>query len=195
MLRAGLTGGIGSGKSLVARMLRILGVPVFEADREARKLMEQDPGLVRSVAERFGKEIYVQGRLDRKALAAVVFNDPVALRELNALVHPVTRQAFNTWAGDQKAPWVAMEAAILAETGGHKAFDTIIVVSAPEDVRLRRVMERDGVGEEAARARMRNQAQEEERLAIADHVILNDDHHLVIPQVLRIHEVLARSAS
>src|SRR5690606_38123260 len=130
----------------------------------------------------------------RKMLASVVFKDPTALKELNALVHPVVRKAFSHWADQQKSPYVVMEAAILAETGGHRAFDRVIVVSAPEELRMQRVMQRDGVEEEAVRSRMKNQASEEERLAIADHVIVNDGKQLVIPQVLSIHEeLLARS--
>ena len=193
MLRVGLTGGIGSGKSLIARILRILEVPVFEADVEAKKLMEQDPELIGSIKGRFGDHIYSGGKLDRKSLASVVFKDPAALKELNAIVHPVVRKAFSNWADRQNAPYVVMEAAILAETGGHSAFDRIIVVSAPEELRIQRVMQRDGVEEEAVRSRMKNQATEEERLAIADHVIVNDGKQMVLPQALSIH--VGRTAS
>ena len=194
MLRIGLTGGIGSGKSLIARILRILEVPVLEADAEAKKLMEQDPELIASIKGRFGDHVYSGGKLDRKGLASIVFKDPAALKELNALVHPAVRRSFTQWADRQNAHYVVMEAAILAETGGHSAFDRIIVVSAPEELRIQRVMQRDGVEEESVRSRMKNQASEEERLAIADHVIVNDGRQLVIPQVLSIHEeLLART--
>jgi dephospho-CoA kinase len=132
----------------------------------------------------------VHGVPDRKALAQLVFNDPKALADLNAIIHPVVRQAFRNWAAEQQAPYVVMEAAILAETGGHSAFDRIVVVSAPEALRVRRVMQRDGAGEPDVRARMRNQATEEQRLAIADHVIINDDTRLVIPQVIALHNTL-----
>ena len=194
MLRVGLTGGIGSGKSLIARILRILEVPVLEADAEAKTLMENDPGLIASIKERFGDHIYSGGKLDRKMLASVVFKDPAALKELNALVHPVVRKAFSHWADRQNASYVVMEAAILAETGGHSNFDRIIVVSAPEELRIQRVMKRDGVEEESVRSRLKNQATEEQRLAIADHVITNDEKQLVIPQVLSIHKELLAGA-
>ncbi len=190
MLKVGLTGGLGSGKSIVARVFGLIGVPVFEADAAGRQLLAEDPAVRAAIQERFGEAVVHHGTVDRKALAAVVFQDPQALADLNAIVHPAVRQAFRHWAEQQKAPYVLMEAAILAETGGHKAFDRVVVVSAPEPVRLKRVMARDRVTEAEVKARIRNQASEEDRLAIADHVIHNDDRHLVIPQVLQVHQAL-----
>ena len=190
MLKVGLTGGIGSGKSIVARVFGLLGVPVFEADAAGRQLLAVDPAVRGAIMERFGEAVVHHGAVDRKALAAVVFQDPQALADLNAIVHPAVRQAFRHWAEQQNAPYVLMEAAILFETGGHKAFDRVVVVSAPEPVRLKRVMARDRVTEAEVKARLRNQASEEDRLAIADHIIHNDDRHLVIPQVLQVHQAL-----
>ncbi len=190
MLKVAVTGGIGSGKSTVCRMFRVLGIPVFEADKVAKGCMVEDDGLRAAISERFGLSVIGGAGLDRQALATIVFNDPVALSDLNALVHPVVRKAFARWVGEQNTPYVIMEAAILAETGGHTAFDRVILVDAPESVRLARVMERDGVGEEAVLARMRNQASEEERLRIADEVVVNDGCRMVIPQVLAIHQAL-----
>lgn len=187
MLRVGLTGGIGSGKSTVCEVFRVLGIPVFEADLAGRELLANDPELRAAVIQRFGEGIYPDGKVDRKALARVVFNDPAALAALNALVHPAVRAAFRTWADEQAAPYVVMESAILADTGRHTAYDQVVVVSAPEDLRVHRVMLRDGVGEEAVRDRVRNQVSEAERLRIAHHVIHNDDRQLVIPQVLAVH--------
>jgi dephospho-CoA kinase len=195
MLRVGLTGGIGSGKSIMARVFGLLGVPVFEADVAARELMHHDAGLRAQVMERFGDHLYPGGKLDRKGLAAVVFSDVTALADLNAMVHPVVRRAFRTWMEGQEGSYALMEAAILAESGGHQAMDQVVVVSAPEDLRVRRVMDRDGVTEDEVCARMRNQASEEQRLAIAQHVILNDDTRLVIPQVIAIHKALCRLAA
>ena len=194
MLKVGLTGGIGSGKSLVARMFGVLGVPVFEADAAGRQLLAEDPAVRAAILERFGEAVVHHGTVDRKALAAVVFQDPQALADLNAIVHPAVRQAFRHWAEKQNAPYVLMEAAILAETGGHQAFDRVVVVSAPEALRLARVMARDGAAEAEVKARMRNQASEEERLAIADHVIVNNDQQLVIPQVLQVHQALSHAS-
>ncbi|HMC96871.1 MAG TPA: dephospho-CoA kinase [Flavobacteriales bacterium] len=195
MIHVGLTGGIGSGKSTVAAVLRVLEVPVFDADGAGKDLLDTDPALANAVKARFGDGLYRDGRLDRKALADIVFADPKALSELNALVHPAVRRSFQDWIAEQKAPYVVMEAAILAETGGYAAFDRIIAVSAPEDLRVQRVMRRDGLGEEAVRARLRNQTGEEERSRIAHHMIHNDDRQLVIPQVLSIHAELLKFAN
>ncbi len=194
MLHVGLTGGIGSGKTTVARVFSLLGVPVFEADAVGKALLDEDPDLRRAVQERFGPELYASGALDRKALANLVFNDPTELAALNALVHPAVRKAFHTWAEQQKESYVIMEAAILAETGGHAALDRIVVVSAPEEQRIQRVMRRDGVSHDAVQARIRNQASEQERLAIAQHVVVNDDTQLVIPQVMKVHRALFQAA-
>ena len=194
MIKVGLTGGIGSGKSIVARIFQVLGIPVFNSDQAARDLMESDPDLKNALFDRFGSSVYIDGKLDRKKLGSIVFNDPQALKDLNSLVHPAVRKAFSKWADRQNSQYVLMESAILAETGGHRNFDRTIVVSAPEDLRVQRVMKRDGVGEEIVRARMRNQATEEERLKISDHVIVNDDRQLVIPQVLAIHNKLLERA-
>jgi len=194
MLKVGLTGGIGSGKSLVARMFGVLGVPVFEADAAGRHLLAEDPAVRAAILDRFGEGVVHHGKVDRKALAAVVFQDPQALADLNAIVHPAARQAFRHWAEQQHAPYVLMEAAILAETGGHQAFDRVVVVSAPEALRLARVMARDHATEAEVKARMRNQASEEQRLAIADHVIVNNDQQLVIPQVLQVHQALSHAS-
>ncbi len=190
MLRIGLTGGIGSGKSIVARIFNVLEIPVLDSDLIARELMQNDPDLIAQLKERFGASIYMDGKLDRKKLGAIVFNDPKALADLNSWVHPAVRKGFSEWADRQNSPYVLMESAILAESGGYRNFDRIIVVTAPEEIRIQRVMKRDGVGEESVRARMRNQASEEERLKIADHIIVNDDRQLVIPQVLSIHRNL-----
>jgi dephospho-CoA kinase len=190
MRKVAVTGGIGSGKSMVCRMFQVLGIPVFEADRVAKQMMVDDASLRAAIIERFGEAVLGPKGLDRQALASIVFQDPAALRDLNTLVHPAVRKTFAQWADAQQAPYVIMEAAILAETGGYTAFDHVVLVSAPQDIRLARVMARDGVGEEAVLARMRNQASEEERIRIANDVIVNDDVHMVIPQVLAIHERL-----
>jgi dephospho-CoA kinase len=190
MKTVGLTGGIGSGKSTVCKVFAVLGIPVFEADQEAKRLMVEDEALHTALAVRFGREIIGPDGLDRKALADKVFKDPKALEDLNALVHPAVRRAFGDWVALQVAPYVIMEAAILVETGGYKAFDKLIVVTAPETLRIQRVMQRDGAREEDVAARISNQADDAVRLAVADHVVYNDDTRLVIPQVLAIHRTL-----
>jgi dephospho-CoA kinase len=191
MKTVGLTGGIGSGKSTVCKVFRVLGIPVFNSDQEAKRLMVDDEPLRAALASRFGEDIIRSNGLDRKVLAEKVFNDPKALKDLNALVHPVVRQAFVDWVVLQTAPYVIMEAAILVETGGYKAFDELVVVTAPETLRIQRVMNRDGASEEQVAARVKNQADDAERLAVANQVVYNDDSRLVIPQVLAIHEALS----
>lgn len=194
MITVGLTGGIGSGKSTVARVFRVLGIPVFEADREARLLQDHDEDLRIAIAQRFGADLYSTGTLDRRTLAQRAFGNDQALQDLNALVHPAVRKAFRKWAAEQRSTYVIMESAILVESGGYKAFDRTIVVNAPEDLRVKRVIGRDGVGAEEVRARMRHQASEEVRLAVAHHIIVNDESRLVIPQVLNVHDQLVNLA-
>ena len=194
MIRVGLTGGIGSGKTTVGRVFRTMGIPVFEADAEGRRLLVNDLRLKHAVVERFGASVLKEDAIDRAALASIVFQDAAALKDLNALIHPAVRAAFDRWTSEQRAPYVMMEAAVLAESAGHRTMDRIVVVSAPEAIRIQRVMERDGVREDAVRARLANQVSEAERLAIADHVIHNDDSRLVIPQVLEVHAALLKFA-
>jgi len=194
MLRVGLTGGIGSGKSTIARVFEVLGIPVFRADDSAKALMESDPELRSALIARFGERIYPDGTLDRPALAAIIFNDEEARQAVNALVHPAVRKAFDAWVIKQQAPYVIMEAALMAENDGWKRFDRVVAVSCPEPERVRRVMARDGVSEEQVRVRIRYQAGEDERLAIAHHVIIADGKHMEIPQVLEIHQQLLNAA-
>lgn len=187
MLKVLLTGGIGSGKSTVAQILRVLNVPVFEADRAGREILSS-PEVQRSIIDRFGERMLKDGSIDRKELAQVVFHDKGALTDLNAIVHPMVQREFQRWVERQRAPYVVMEAAILTDRA---RFDHVVVVNAPEELRIERVHRRDGVEEAAVRARMVNQISEEALLALADHVIRNDDTELVIPQVLALHEVLS----
>lgn len=194
MITIGVTGGIGSGKSTVCNIFRVLGIPIFEADKEGKVLLNADPKIRKAVTERFGEAIYMKGKLYPKALASLVFSDPQALADLNAIVHPAVREAFSSWSANQQAPYVIMEAAILTETGGHKHLDQIILVSAPEELRIKRTMARDGVEEGSVRARILNQATEAQRIAIADHVIVNNDMQLVIPQVLALHQKLSSAS-
>jgi len=158
-------------------------------------LMEADTGLKTFLAKRFGSSIYRDGKLDRAALASIIFADQDVLEAVNGMVHPVVRRAFDTWASEQRTHYVIMEAALMAENDGWRRFDRVITVSCPEPERIRRVMARDQVTEEQVRARMRNQATEEARLSIAHHVIVSDGSRLIIPQVLAIHEGLLQAIS
>lgn len=194
MFTVGLTGGIGSGKTTVCRVFSVLGIPVFNSDEQAKLLLQDDPEVKAAVLQLFGSSVYPAGVLDRKALAQLVFNDPKALAGLNAIVHPAVRRAFKEWAESQQAPYVINEAAILVETGAYPSFDRLVTVEAPEDVRLARVMARDGSPEEQVRQRMSNQATEAQRREVAYAVIENDGHSMVLPQVLALHEKFNQEA-
>ena len=188
MFKVGLTGGIGSGKSTVARVFGVLGIPVFNADEQSKRLLDEDADVKNAVISAFGTGIFPQGELDRAALAAIVFKDPEALAKLNAIAHPAVRRQLGQWVDQQRSPYVLVEAALLVDTGWYRSMDHLTVVSASEAERVKRVMARDGATEEQVMARMRNQMGEEQRLAVADSIVHNDGHELVIPQVLALHE-------
>jgi dephospho-CoA kinase len=183
MLKIGVTGGIGSGKSTVCSIFKCLGVPVFHADEIGRNILIEDRDAKQKVMQLFDS-------LDRKKIAAIVFNDKEKLVQLNAIIHPKVRQAFIEWTDKQKAPFIIEEAAILFESGVYKMLDCIIVVTAPEELRIQRVISRDGVSEVTIRERMKNQWSEEEKIKLADFVIHNNEEGFVIPQVLDIYKQL-----
>jgi dephospho-CoA kinase len=188
MLRIGLTGGIGSGKSAVAAMFTVLNIPVFYADAEAKQVMETDPELVLSIQLEFGTESYTSGKLNRSYISNIVFNDPSRLQKLNALVHPATIRAADAWMKNQTAPYVIKEAALLFEAGTTENLDFIIGVYAPQAQRIKRVMDRDGISRDQVLARMNKQIQETIKMKLCDYVIVNDEQTMVIPQVLQLHE-------
>ncbi|MFT4022862.1 MAG: dephospho-CoA kinase [Flavihumibacter sp.] len=184
MLRIGITGGIGSGKSVVARVFENLGIPVYNADNAAKILMETDPSLREKITALFGSEAYENNRLNRAFIAARVFNNQEKLEALNAAVHPVVIRYGEEWFNRQSAPYAIKEAALFFETGTAAQLDKVIGVYAPPTLRLRRVMQRDGLTREQIKSRMDKQIDESLKMRLCDHVILNDDQHLVIPQVL-----------
>lgn len=191
MLKVGLTGGIGSGKSFVARIFSELGVPIYQADIEAKKLIEVDPDIVAAYKQFFGDEIYTPLGLNRKQVAALVFGDRAILEKVNRVVHPAVERHFKSWLQQQSLfPYVIHEAAILIESGASETMDKLVVVVAPEEVRVARVIERDGVGPEQVHLRMANQLSDQERIAQADFVINNDNNQLLLPQVVELHEKL-----
>lgn len=192
-LAVGLTGGIGSGKTTAARMLEVLGAPIFYSDTEGKRILDADPAVRNAVGSAFGVELYASGTVDRKALAAIVFNDKEALARLNAIVHPAVRAAFAAWRAQQNAPYVVNEAAVMIESGTYRNMDRLVVVTAPETLRVQRVMQRDGVEREQVLARMRNQMDDAERLSYAQHVLVNDDTRLLTPQVLALHVTFSTS--
>lgn len=191
-LRVGVTGGIGSGKSSVCKVFNALGIPVFEADEEARKITETDNHVRERLNEIAGTDLYNTGSLNRKLLASLIFNNRDMLQEVNRLIHPVVFKTFNEWALLQDAPYVIMEAAILFESGGDKLVDKVVVVTAPDKERIERVTSRSGMSTREVSDRIRNQFTQKEISSRADYVISNGDRDLILPAIIEIHENLIR---
>lgn len=195
MLRIGLTGGIGSGKTTVARIFETLGIPVYYADDAAKRIMQQNIGLQESIIQHFGKEVYPSGKLNRAYLASVVFGNPQKTALLNSLVHPLIILDAENWmkdpCGDGTTPSYALkEAALIFESGSEKKLDYVIGVSAPEELRIIRTMKRDGISRPEVLNRMSGQMDESEKLNRCHFVITNNDQHMLIPQVLLLHQKL-----
>ena len=190
LLKAGLTGGIGSGKSTVTRLFKLLGIPVYDADTAAKTIMNEDEALKASITRHFGKEAYAGGALNRTYLAAVVFKDETKLALLNALVHPAVIHAAGQWMQRQNAPYVVKEAALIFESGSQEGLDLVIGVYAPGPLRIQRTMERDNISREAVLKRMSTQVNEELKMKLCDFVLYNDEQRLLIPQVIALHERL-----
>jgi dephospho-CoA kinase len=187
-MKLGVTGGIGSGKTSVCRVFNILGIPVFSADPEAREIMDNDKGIIRRINSIAGKDLYINGSLDRKELAALIFNDNTLLEKVNSLVHPIVFEHFKRWEMDQTAPYVIMEAAILFESGASKLVDRIATVVAPIEERVERVIHRNSLSREQILERMRNQMDDDTRIKLSDYVIHNSENDMIIPAILKIHE-------
>ena len=192
MLRVGITGGIGSGKTTVARVFEVLGIPVYYADEAARQLMNGDEVLKANILQHFGADSYVNDELNRAYIASIVFNNAEKLTLLNSLVHPVTIEAANKWMQLQSTPYVIKEAALLFESDAPRYLDKIIGVYAPASLRIQRSMHRDGISREAVIARMDKQINEVIKMRLCDYVITNDEQQLVIHQVLKLHEELLK---
>jgi len=187
MIKIGITGGIGSGKSTVCKVFKVLGIPVFEADQVARQLMNSDAKVRIQLISLFGSTVYLADQtIDRTFLSAIVFNNPSLLAALNSIVHPAVRNAFDDWCKDQQSPYVLHEAAILFESGFYKLMDKTIAVAAVESERVQRVMKRDNTSEQQVRQRISNQWTDEQRVKLADFVISNNDNELIIPQIVEI---------
>jgi dephospho-CoA kinase len=188
MKRIGLTGNIGTGKSTIARVFETLGVPVYHADIQAKKLLEKED-IKNQLADLFGIHVVnSQQQIDRKVLASIVFNDAEKLNQLNHLIHPLVKKDFLHWCNlQQNVAYVVHEAAILFESGFNTLFDSNILVWAPDELCISRVMQRDQVSKEMVADRMQNQWTQNRKKALANHTIINDDKTLVIPQVLAIH--------
>lgn len=188
MLKIGLTGGIGSGKSTVAGIFAVLGIPIYDADREAMRLMNTDAELKSQIINAFGEDAYTSGNINRQYLASKVFNDQVSLQLLNSLVHPVTISDASNWIDIQTSAYIIKEAALLFESNANQYLDIVIGVSAPEEIRVQRTMQRNNFTREQVISRMNKQMPEKEKLALCDFIIDNNEEVPLISQVLELHE-------
>ena len=190
MIKAGVTGGIGSGKTLICQIFEKLGVPVFYADREAKEVLNYDRNVINEISRIFGADIYDEYGINKANLANIIFNDQEALNTINRIVHPVVRSRFKNWLSTLKAPYAIEEAAILVETGAHQELDFTILVYAPKELRISRTVSRDGKSRGEIEERMKNQMPDEEKFHKVNKVIYNDNSRMVIPQVLELHKQL-----
>ena len=191
MLRIGLTGGIGSGKSTIAKVFEVLGIPVYYADDAAKNLMNKDEALRKKIIHHFGEDSYTaDGKLNRSFIAKIVFNNNEKLALLNALTHPAVLHDSEEWLLKQTAPYTLREAALIFESDIYKYLDYVIGVSAPEELRIARTMKRDKVSKEEVLKRMKNQMEEKIKMEKCDFLIFNDEVQMVIPQVLELHQQL-----
>jgi dephospho-CoA kinase len=188
--KIGLTGGIGAGKSVVARIILAMGYPVYFSDERAKELTSQHPDIRRELTNLLGKEIYRDGKLDRGKMAALIFEDDTIREGVNKIIHPVVRKDFSDWAVKQGSDLVFNEAAILFETGAYKRFNANVLVTAPMELRLQRVMNRDNVTREEVLRRIDKQWHDDLKRPLADHVILNDERTPLIVQVEQMLEQL-----
>jgi dephospho-CoA kinase len=194
MLKVGITGGIGSGKSTVCQVFHTLGIPVLYADEVGRYLMNNDALVIDAIKMLFDNNIYKGGILDRDRVATIVFQRPEVLEQLNAIVHPATIRYGIQWMQSQKGPYILKEAAIFFESGSNKDMDVMIGVYAPRKLRILRAMERDGITQEKVLQRVAHQMDEDEKMNLCDHVIVNDGVQAIIPQVLDVHKKLLDKA-
>lgn len=190
MLKIGLTGGIGSGKTTVAHIFELMGIPVYYADAAAKAIVNEDEQLKALIIEQFGPNAYKDGVLNRSYISSVIFEDKEKLAVLNNLVHPATIQNAEQWMQKQQAPYTIKEAALIFESGSQENLDMVIGVFAPKSLRIHRTMQRDGVSRDEVLKRMSNQVNENIKMRLCDFVIHNDEQQLVIPQVVALHEAL-----
>lgn len=187
MLKIGLTGGIGSGKSTIAKIFNTLGIPIFDADAVAKSIMQNNASVKTQLINAFGPEIFEQTTLNRKYLAAIVFKDASKLKQLNNITHPATIQAAEDWIALQSAPYIIKEAALLFEAKSASNLDFIIGVQAPIELRVRRAMKRSNLSEKAVMQRIEKQMDNDKKMQLCDFIIVNDEQQAILPQVLSLH--------
>ncbi|MBP5982856.1 MAG: dephospho-CoA kinase [Fluviicola sp.] len=191
-LKVGITGGIGTGKSTVAKILVALGYPVYFSDDRAKWLMENNQQLVTELSHLLGNNTYVSGKLNRAYIAEKLFSTPALKEKINALVHPVVRTDFKLWVENQTQSIVFQESALLVETGAVQLFDALIVVTAPLEDRIKRIQKRDGLNTSDIERRFANQFSDEEKIKVADFVLINDERSPLLNQVLTVLKQLNR---
>jgi dephospho-CoA kinase len=194
IFKVGLTGGIGSGKTTVAKVFELLGVPVYYADEASKRLYHTEPKLMKEMKTLFGEQIYTNNILNRKLLAEIVFQQPEKLTLLNDLVHPLTLKDASIWMQNQVAPYVIKEAALLFEAGSAEGLHYIIGVTAPQHLRLKRVMDRDGISREDVLRRMDRQIDDAIKMRLCDVVVHNNEQELLFPQIISLHQQLLEKA-
>lgn len=196
MIKVGLTGGIGSGKSTVAAIFEALGIPVYYADKSAKRIMSEDPQVKNSIIKSFGSDAYLDGRPNREWLSEHVFRNPESTARINAIVHPATIADAHAWMERQTGPYAVKEAALIFESGGDQSLDLVIGVTAPEEIRINRVMKRDGLERSAVLQRMSRQMDDAQKMSRCRFVIHNDGDTALLPQVLDIHrQIISLSSS
>jgi dephospho-CoA kinase len=188
IMKLGVTGGIGSGKTSVCKVFSVLGIPVFFADPEANQVMNSDENIIGEINKLAGDDLYTEGTLDRRKLASLIFNDKDLLKKVNSLVHPVVFENFKHWTALQNTPYVIMEAAILFESGASELVDRVATVIAPVEERISRVTQRNTLSREQVIGRINNQISDSERIKRSDYVINNSENEMIIPAILKIHE-------
>ena len=190
MKKIGITGGIGSGKTYISNIFKSLGIPLFNSDIEAKRLMNSSKKLISQIKKEFGEDIYTNGNFNKEKLSSIVFSNSDKLQKLNSLVHPIVKEEFNNWRKRQTSPFVIKEAAILFESNSHLELDAVICVSAPFDLRIKRLLERDNSTEKEIKRRIENQISQEEKEKLSDYIIINDEKDLLLPQIIKIHKEL-----
>ncbi|MGQ0829567.1 MAG: dephospho-CoA kinase [Bacteroidota bacterium] len=194
MIKIGITGGIGSGKSTVCKVFELLRIPVYYADEEAKKLLDNDPVIKKNILAVFGNEVLNEsGYMDRKKISSIVFKDQKKLEQLNSIIHPAVALHFSNWLKHYSShKYIVKEAAVLFESDAYKQINKAITVIAPEELRIKRVMQRDSITLDQVTQRMRHQMSDEEKIKRSSYIIHNDEKQLIIPQVVAIHDQLSK---
>ncbi len=191
MKKIGITGGIGSGKTYISNIFKSLGIPLFNSDIEAKILMNSSKKLISQIKKEFGEDIYTNENFNKEKLSSIVFSNSDKLQKLNSLVHPIVKEEFNNWCKKQTSPYVIKEAAILFESKSHLGLDAVICVSAPLELRIKRLFKRDNSSEMEIKKRIDNQISQDEKAKLSDYIIVNDEKELLLPQIIKLHKLFS----